>query len=223
MADTRIHGTTRQQVRRLFLEKERPALKPLPIGLFPCFEEGRRRVHRDSYVEVARAYYEVPEEYISREVWVRWDSRTVRVFNKHFDQIAMHARSTAGRFSNHLGARGRRCTSVEKDTAWWLGRAARIGESCSMWAMEVVGDRGAQGIRVLQGLINLAGKHSAGEIDSACEQALSHGAFRLKDVKRLIQEPSQQEAFEFMSSHAIIREMDEYKAFMEMAYEEVHI
>jgi hypothetical protein len=108
------------------------------------------------------------------------------VFNKHFEQIVVHARSTAGKFSSHLGARGRRCTSIERDTAWWLNRAARIGRSCGMWAMEVVGDRGAQGIRTLQGLINLAGKHSAKQIEAACERALSHGAFRLKDVKRLI-------------------------------------
>ncbi len=32
---------------------------------FACFQEARRKVHRDSHVEVAKAYYEAPAEYIS--------------------------------------------------------------------------------------------------------------------------------------------------------------
>jgi len=35
VADTRIHGTTRQQVRAHFLTVEKPQLLPLPAGLFP--------------------------------------------------------------------------------------------------------------------------------------------------------------------------------------------
>jgi len=46
VADTRIHGTVRQQVGTLFAA-ERPALSPLPDSLFPSFTEARRKVHRD--------------------------------------------------------------------------------------------------------------------------------------------------------------------------------
>jgi transposase len=46
VADTRIHGTTRQQVGKVFNEMERPKLLPLPEGLFPVFEEALRTVHR---------------------------------------------------------------------------------------------------------------------------------------------------------------------------------
>jgi hypothetical protein len=47
IADTRTHGTTRRQVGKVFEEVERPALQPLPAGLFPVFEGARRTVHRD--------------------------------------------------------------------------------------------------------------------------------------------------------------------------------
>lgn len=77
IADTRIHGTTKKQVRKVFEEVERPVLKPLPKEPFPFYHEGRRKVHRDAHVEVARAYYSVPLEYLGRDVWVRWDSRIV--------------------------------------------------------------------------------------------------------------------------------------------------
>ena len=63
IADKRIHGTTRKQVAACFAE-ERPHLQPLPVSLFPCFQEARRSVHRDSYVEVEKAFYEAPPELI---------------------------------------------------------------------------------------------------------------------------------------------------------------
>jgi len=63
VADTRIHGTTRQQIGKVFNEVERAKLPSLPAGLFPVFEEAPRTVHRDGYVELQRAYYSVPPEY----------------------------------------------------------------------------------------------------------------------------------------------------------------
>ena len=46
VADTRIHGTMKKQVGRVFEEVERSALVPLPIERFPFFREAQRRVHR---------------------------------------------------------------------------------------------------------------------------------------------------------------------------------
>ena len=66
---------------------------------FPCFHEARRIVHRDGHVEVDRAYYSVPPEYLARRVWVRWDARLVRIFNDRLEQIAVHVKHEPGRFS----------------------------------------------------------------------------------------------------------------------------
>ena len=74
VADTRVHGTTRRHVGNHFNEVERAALLPLPADPFPSFREARRTVHRDGHVEVERAYYSVPPEYLARQVWVRWDA-----------------------------------------------------------------------------------------------------------------------------------------------------
>ena len=63
------------------------------------FHEAQRIASRDGHVEVAKAYYSVPPEYLGLTVWVRWDTRVVRVFNQRFEQIAMHARHEQGRFS----------------------------------------------------------------------------------------------------------------------------
>lgn len=87
VADTRIHGTTRQQVGKVFERVERPALGPLPSMVFPVFEEAQRTVHRDGHVEFRRAYYSVPPEYVGRKVWVRHESRLLRIYNHRREQI----------------------------------------------------------------------------------------------------------------------------------------
>jgi transposase len=43
-ADTRIHGTTKRQVAAMFAE-EKPALQPLPLEPFRCYQYGERTVH----------------------------------------------------------------------------------------------------------------------------------------------------------------------------------
>jgi transposase len=97
VADTRIHGTTRQQVGKLFTEVEKPALLPLPAERFPFFHEAQRSVHLDGHVQIEHSCYSVPPEYVGRMVWVRWDARTVRVFNHRFEQITFHARRDNGK------------------------------------------------------------------------------------------------------------------------------
>ncbi len=62
---------------------EQPALLPLPAARFPSFREARPIVSRDAHVEVDKAFYSVPPEYLGRTVWVRWDVRLVRIFDRH--------------------------------------------------------------------------------------------------------------------------------------------
>jgi transposase len=98
VADTRIHGTTRQQVRAYFLSVEKPKLLTLPASLFPVFSEAPRKIHRDGYAEVDKAYYSAPPEYVRRHVWARWDAKMVRLFNDRMEVIAVHVRQEPGKF-----------------------------------------------------------------------------------------------------------------------------
>ncbi len=209
-ADKRIHGTTRKQVQAAF-DDEKSFLRELPGELFECFEEGRRRVHRDGYVEVERAYYMVPEEYCQREVWVRWNNRTVRVFNKKFDQIAIHARQEPGRFSDVKEfISEKRISAFEKGDYWIVKRASYIGPNAEAWARAVLKNRKQQGVRPLMGLVSLSGKYKSSILDKACEKALNMEAFRLKDVKSFLNTEQSQPNFSFMDKHPLIREMDFY-------------
>jgi hypothetical protein len=214
IADTRIHGTTRKQVGRLFREEEKFNLLSLPPGRFPCFTEAKRSVHRDGHIEVQKSYYSVPPEYTGREVWVRWDGHLVRIFNCRMEQIVVHVQVEPGKFQTmqkHIHSQKR--STIEKGTAWMLRRASLIGANADKWAQAMLEARGVPGIRVLVGLLNLAHHHDSESIDKACEIALTHDAFRLRTIKGLIQRGgSKQQELEFIDEHPIIRSMSDYEA-----------
>jgi len=213
VADTRIHGTTKQQVSKLFEEVERATLSPLPTERFPFFREREHSVHRDGHVQVDGSYYSVPTEYFRRTVWVRWDNRLVRIFNHQLEEIRVHAKQqTKGRFSTHSSdIAPEKISGMERGTEWLLRRASRIGEHADRWAQEVISSRGIEGIRAVIGLLSLVDRQPSQLIDKACEIALSYGAYRLKNVRQLIKrKAAKQEQLEFMQEHPMIRSMDVY-------------
>ena len=212
VADTRIHGTTRKQVGKVFKEVERPTLQPLPTERFSFFHEAERRVHRDGHVAVDNAYYSVPPEYVGHSVWARWDSRVVRIFDQRMQQIAIHVKHEPGRFSTqspHIVSE--KISGVERGAAWLLNKAGGIGSHTQQWAESMVQNRGIQGVRVLQGLLSLANRHPDKDIEKACEIAQTHGAYRLRTIRELIKRQApKQEQFEFVQEHPIIRSLADY-------------
>lgn len=220
VADLRIHGTTKKQVREVFAS-ERNELQPLPQERFPFFYESQRVVHRDGHVEVDKAYYSVPPEYMSRTVWVRWDSRLVRIFSGEFKQLAVHARQESGRFSTdakHLAME--KISGVERGATELLRRARLIGPQTARWAESMLKTRGIEGVRVLVGLLALVRGHSSAALEKACERAAGHGAFRLRELRALLKAPVKQEQMEFMAEHPVIRNMYDYGEIVSVSFRE---
>ncbi len=219
VADTRIHGTTRQHVGRVFREVECPALNPLPGERFSNFREGQRSVNRDGHVEVAKAYYSAPPEYLGRRVWVRWDARTVRIFNHRWEQVAIHVRHEAGRFSTqstHLAKE--KINGIERGANWLLSRVGAIGPHAVDWAQAMLESRGIAGVRVLQGLLSLSARHPISQVDRACEVALSYRAFHLRPIRQLIRrDAAAQQPLSFLDEHPIIRPMEDYGQWIRSA------
>ena len=212
VADTRIHGTTRQQVGKLFETVERPALQPLPAGLFPVFEEALRSVHRDGYVEFKRSYYSAPPEYVGRQVWVRQETRLLRLYNTRREQIALHALAQPGKFTTdpaHLHSHKRHI--IERGADYLLDRCRVIGPFTGTWAEAMHQTRGPQSLRVMQGLLQLAEKHSAVELEKAARVATHHGTWRLRDLKRLLELPGNVVQLDFLETHPLIRSLDAYR------------
>jgi len=220
VADLRIHGTTKKQVRQLF-ELEKPVLLPLPPARFTFFHEGQRIVHRDGHVEVAQAYYSAPPEYLGHTVWVRWDSHLVRILNAQFLEIRLHARQEPGRFRTaQADICSQKIARVELGATTLLSRVRSIGPQAARWAETMLKERGIEGMRVLVGLLSLARRHSSSAVERSCEMALQRNAFHLRELRALLQEPVAQEQFEFMAEHPIIRNLRDYGTLVQVHFGE---
>jgi len=212
VADTRIHGTTRQQVGKVFNAVERPNLLPLATSLFPVFEEAPRTVHQDGYIELQKAYYSVPPEYVGRRVWARWESRLVRVFNQRREVVAVHVRVEPGQFAtdpNHLHSPYRRV--IERGLDYLLDRARLIGRHTGSWAQAMTQQRGPIATRVLHGLLSLAGKYPVAALERAAQTALHHGAWRLRDLRTLLETSGPVPQQDFLDTHPLIRNLESYR------------
>jgi hypothetical protein len=63
----------------------------------------------------------------------------------------------------------------------------------------------------MQGLLQLARQHPADAIDRAARTAVHHQAWRLRDLKRLIQQPSNVVQLDFLQDHELIRPLEAYR------------
>ena len=236
VADPRRHGSTQKQVKKCLEEVERSALRPWPADRSPGFEEGRRRVHRDGHVEVARAYDSVPPEYLGREVWVGWDSHVVRIYSSRFEPICIHARHGPGRFRTHARhVHDQKRSGMERGTAYHLNQASLSPSRVAVATRGPVGrtegsaprprrrtraDGAAQPGQPASGPVE-SPWHPVTAIAQACATACSHGAYRLRTLReRLKRQGDRQEQFEFPGEHPIIRSMAEYGPLVHTAFEE---
>jgi hypothetical protein len=80
--------------------------------------------------------------------------------------------------------------------------------------------RGPEGLRVLQGLLGMAEKYPCAQLERAASLAVRHGAWRLRDLKRLIEQsaPPPQQQFTFLETHPLIRGLDAYEKLIPVCF-----
>jgi hypothetical protein len=99
-----------------------------------------------------------------------------------------------------------------------LSQARYIGPESARWAEAMLQARGIEGVRVLQGLLHLAARHPAEDLERACAAALTHISYRLRTIRQLLKHQAQrQEVFDFMKEHPLIRDIGEYSQFVRQA------
>jgi len=191
--------------------------------VLPVFEEAPRTVHRDGYIEFRRAYYSVPPEYVGRQVWVRHETRLVRIYNTRREPIALHARAEPGKFTTdpaHLHSRKRHL--IKRGADHLLDRCRLIGPLTGTWAEAMHQARGPQGLRVMLGLLHLAEQHPVAELEKAARVATHHGAWRLRDLKRLLDQPANVVQLDFLDTHPLIRTLDVYRILPAEGFHQPH-
>src|SRR3954451_6991624 len=165
--------------RDLFLELDRPALKPLPPAAYEYAEWRLRRVSLDYHVDIDGHYYSVPYRLVRDQVEARLTARTVELFHKG-ERVAAHLRGIG---------RGRHTTvpehmpSAHRRHAEWtverIGRtAAGIGPSTAELTALILESRPhpEQGFRACLGILRLARRYGVERLEAACGRGLGIGA-----------------------------------------------
>ena len=215
-ADTRIHGTTKRQVRAMF-DEERPHLLPLPLEPFRYYAFGIRTVHLDGAVEIDGAYYHAPPGWIGRVVSVQWDTLHVRLLDPRNGQLLRELlREERGRHRCHPDDRPKK---TPPSTQGLLVGAKKAGTHIGLVCAAIHGLDGEQGVRRVLGVLSLVKKLGAQPVDQACAFALEAGVPTYRFVKNyLVHRPPVQ--LQLRQIDPLIRELTHYRLLIEQRSQE---
>jgi len=211
-ADTRIHGTTKRQVAAMFAE-EKPALLPLPIEPFRYYQYGKRKVNLDGCVEVDAAYYSAPPGWIGQEVPVQWDHRYIRLLHPRTGELLReHLPQVRGK---HRIQDEDRPKQTPPGTQYLLLRAGRAGEHMGAVCRRMYEEEGQVAVRRIQGVLALAQRHGPAVVEDACGVALEIGAANYYRFVRRYLERGPQLPLSLRQVDPLIRDLTEYRDFIQ--------
>jgi transposase len=216
-ADTRIHGTTKRQVAAMFAE-EKPALLPLPVEPFRYYQYGQRKVNLDGCVEVDAAYYSAPPGWIGQEVSVQWDHRYVRLLHPQTGELLReHLPQVRGK---HRIKDEDRPKHTPPGIQHLLLRTGRAGQQIGVVCRRMYEEEGQVAVRRIQGMLALANKHGPARVEDACAVALETGAVNYYRFVRRYLERGPQLPLGLRQVDPLIRELTEYRDFIQSKTQE---
>lgn len=205
-AATRIHGTTKQQVRAMF-EEERPFLMPLPATRFEYYRICERTVHFDGYIEVDSAYYSAPPRCVGRKVIVHVGRLWLRILDP-----STHECLREFPIATRKGQRRTNDADRPKQTPPQVENLARriagAGPGCGAFARRLVEERGAVALRALFGMLDLLRRYEAAAVDDACLFASNSGIASLRFVRTYLEHHAT--PTKLKAEHRIIPEIETY-------------
>jgi transposase len=183
-AMNRIHGTTKRQVRAMFLE-EQPFLTPLPTTRFEYYRILERRVHLDGSIQLDGAYYHAPPHYVGSAVVVHAGRLWVRILDPTSRQCVREYPVIGKGQRRILDADRPKQTPPKVETV--AQRVALAGPACAAFARAAVSERGALAVRTLFGVLQLLRRYDPREVERACELATTAGTCRLRFLRAYLE------------------------------------
>jgi len=185
VAGQRIHGTTRKRPIQVFEAAEKAKLAPLARPRFDPPAWSECKVHPDHHVQFQKAIYSVPTRHVGKKVWVRGDSKLVRIYVQG-ELVKTHERVASGcRSTDYADYPPERAPYAMRDATAIVEEAKRRGGSIGRFAEQLLtGPFPWAKLRQAQKLLRLGQRYGFERLDSACRRAVS---FELWNVKRVEQ------------------------------------
>jgi transposase len=171
-AGMRIHGTIQARPAEVFAGQEAAALLPRPERYdIPVL--ARVKVHRDFHVEIGRALYSAPQDYLGRYLDARADSVLVKLYHRG-SLVKVHPRQEPGRrMTDPADLPPEKTTYAMRDVASLAKSARRHGDSVGVYADRLLDtDLPWTKMRQVYRLLGLVRRYGPGPVDTACARAL---------------------------------------------------
>jgi transposase len=188
VAGSRVHGTTRQVPLGVFDNVERPELRPLTRPRFDTPHWGKCKVHGDHHISFLKALYSVPTRHVGKRLWVRGDSKLVRIYADG-QQVKVHERQPpGGRSTDYNDYPPERAAYAMRDPDRIVAEAQRRGEHIARLMQALLAPPFPwKNLRQGQKLLRLGNKYGFDRVDSACQRALAFDLINVKRVERIIE------------------------------------
>ena len=153
----RNHGTTHEKPYEILLQRERPALKPLPEGDFEVAVWKQATVHPDHYIQFQNKAYSIPHAYLGKTVWVRATEHLLQVYYQHA-LIKTHLITHGYRHTDHqdFPENVRAVLDTSNVHRLLLERARSIGESFGAMIRGLLEIHAYVNLRCALGLVDVA-------------------------------------------------------------------
>lgn len=175
--------------RSLFMELDRPALKPLPTTRYVYALWKRVRPHVDYHVTIDEHHYSVPHQLVKKKLDARVTATTIEVFFKA-RRVASHARSNRrGGFTTvreHMPPAHQAQAGVTRESL--LAWAANVGPSTTEFIDAVLASRThpQQAYKSCLGVLRRGKRYGDDRLEAACRRAVKLGSFSYKSIDAIL-------------------------------------
>jgi hypothetical protein len=192
-AGMRIHGTTAARPVEMFTEVEASCLLPVPLPYdVPVFT--RVKVHRDFHVEVARALYSLPAQWIGQYLDARADSELVKLF--HGGQLVKtHPRQRpGGRSTDRADLPVERAGYAMRDLSKLIAACAGHGKNIGIYAERLLDDPLPwTRMRSVYRLLGLVRRYGPGPVETACSRSLDLDVVSVSKIASMLAKACEQQ------------------------------
>jgi hypothetical protein len=191
VAGMRIHGTIQARPAEVFAEHEAGLLLPLSLPYdVPVF--AKVKVHRDFHVEIGRALYSAPKEYLGCYLDARADSVLVKLFHRG-QLVKTHPRQQPGRrVTDPADLPAEKTTYAMRDVASLAKAARRHGDAIGAYAERLLDtDLPWTKMRQVYRLLGLVRRYGPGPVDTACQRALDLDVVNVTKIASMLEKATE--------------------------------
>jgi transposase len=191
-AGMRIHGTIAARPAEVFAADEAAVLLPLPAAAYDVPVFTKVKVHRDFHVEIGRALYSAPKEYLGCQLDARADSALVKLFHRG-QLVKAHPRQQPGRrVTDPADLPAEKTTYAMRDVASLAAGARRHGDAVGVYADRLLDtDLPWTKMRQVYRLLGLVRRYGPGPVDTACQRALDLDVVSVTKIASMLEKATE--------------------------------